>query len=166
VLGHGPDIAGYVLAVGTILMALIAPAAGALSDRTRPALIASSGIAVVLAAAVMGAFLGARSSLVAVGLVLAVQGVGFAFFSSPNMAMVMNAVPRERSGIAAALSATARSAGMVSGMLIVGALVSVNLGHEPVGADPARYISTMHVAFWVLAAVTGIALAISAKRVR
>lgn len=166
VLGYGPDVAGYVLAVGTILMALIAPAAGALSDRTRPALIASGGVAVVLAAAVMAAFLGARSSLVAVGLVLAVQGVGFAFFSSPNMAMVMNAVPRERSGIAAALSATARSAGMVSGMLIVGALVSVNLGHEPVGADPARYIATMQVAFWVLAALTAVALAISARRVR
>jgi len=166
VLGYGADVAGYVLAVGTILMALIAPASGALADRTRPALIASTGVAVVLAAAVMAAFLGAESSLVAVGAVLAVQGVGFAFFSSPNMAMVMNAVPRERSGIAAALSASARSLGMVSGMLIVGALISVNLGHQPVGADPARYIATMHLAFWVLAAVTAAALAISFVRVR
>jgi MFS family permease len=165
-LGYGADVAGYVLAVGTLLMALIAPASGALADRTRPALIASTGVAVVLAAAVMAAFLGASSSLVAVGAVLAVQGVGFAFFSSPNMAMVMNAVPRERSGIAAALSASARSLGMVSGMLIVGALISVKLGHEPVGADPARYIATMHLAFWVLAAVTAAALAISAARVR
>src|SRR5438270_8673538 len=161
VLGHGADVAGTVLAVGTILMALIAPASGALADRTRPSLIASTGVDVVLAAAVMAAFLGASSSLIAVGVVLAVQGVGFAFFSSPNMAMVMNAVPRERSGIAAALSASARSLGMVSGMLIVGALISVNLGHESVGADPARYIATMHLAFWVLAAVTAVALVIS-----
>ena len=132
-------------------MALIAPASGVLADRTRPSLIASLGVAVVLAAAVMAAFLNAQSGLIAVGLVLAVQGVGFAFFSSPNMAMVMNAVPRERSGIAAALSATARSLGMVSGMLIVGALVSVKLGHQPVGADPARYIATMQLSpsgFW------------------
>ena len=166
VLGYGADIAGEVLAVGTLLMAIIAPAAGALADRTRPSLIASCGVAVALAAAVLATFLHAGSSIVMVALVLAIQGVGFAFFSSPNMAMVMNAVPRERSGIAAALSASARSLGMVSGMLIVGALVSVNLGHEPVGADPARYISTMHVAFWVLAAVTAVALAISVSRVR
>jgi hypothetical protein len=53
---------------------------------------------------------------------------------------------------------------MVSGMLIVGALVSVNLGHEPVGADPARYIATMRSAFWVLAAVTALALAVSVSR--
>src|ERR1051325_6381494 len=58
------------------------------------------------------------------------------------------------------------SLGMVSGMLIVGALISVNLGHEPVGADPARYIATMHLAFWVLAAVTDAARALSAARVR
>src|SRR2546429_9986094 len=37
-----------------------------------------------------------RSHLLHVGLVLAVQGLGFAFFSSPNMTMVMNAVPPDR----------------------------------------------------------------------
>src|SRR5437763_8858741 len=166
VLGYGADIAGEVLAVGTLLMAIIAPAAGALADRTRPGIIASCGVAVALAAAVLATFLHAGSSIVMVALVLAIQGVGFAFFSSPNMAMVMNAVPRERSSLAAALSATARSLGMVSGMLIVGALVSVNLGHEPVGADPGRYIATMHLGFWVLAAVTAVALAISVSRIR
>jgi MFS family permease len=166
VLGHSPDVAGEVLAVGTLLMAGIAPAAGALSDRLRPALIASFGVAVALLAVLAATFLGAGTPLLAVAAVLAVQGVGFAFFSSPNMAMVMNAVPRERTGIAAALSATARSLGMVSGMLIVGALISLEIGHAPVGADPARYIATMHIAFWMLAALTALALALSLLRSR
>ena len=163
VLGRAANTAGQVLAVGTLLMAAIAPRAGALSDRVRPALIAASGAAVVLAAALLATALGARAHLAFVGLVLAVQGVGFAFFSSPNMTMVMNAVPPERTGIAAALSATARSLGMVSGMLVVGALVSLNLGHDPVGADPARFVATMHTSFWILAAVTAAALAVSAR---
>jgi hypothetical protein len=47
----------------------------------------------------------------------------------------------------------------------VGALVSVNLGHDPVGADPARFISTMQAAFWVLAFVTALALALSTWRI-
>ena len=166
VLGRTPETAGGVLAIGTLLMAAIAPLAGILADRARPALIAASGVGVVLVAALGATTLGAGAPLLAVGLVLAVQGVGFAFFSSPNMAMVMNAVPPERTGIAAALSATARSLGMVSGMLIVGALVSINLGHEPIGADPARFIATMHTSFWILAAVTAAALAISLLRIR
>jgi MFS family permease len=93
-----------------------------------------------------------------------VQGVGFAFFSSPNMTMVMNAVPPDRTGIASALTATARSLGMVSGMLIVAALVSLNLGHAPVDADPARFVATMHMSFWILAALTALALAVSLRR--
>jgi MFS family permease len=161
VLARSANTAGQVLAVGTLLMAAIAPFAGILADRTRPAVIASGGVAVVLIAALMATGLGAGSHLVHVGLVLAVQGVGFAFFSSPNTTMVMNAVPPNRTGIAAALSATARSLGMVSGMLIVGALVSLNLGHDPVGADPARFVATMHTSFWILAAVTLAALAAS-----
>jgi MFS family permease len=164
VLGYSSHVAGEVLALGTLLMAAIAPATGALADRTRPALIASAGVGIVLAAATLATFLREGSSIVVVGLVLAIQGVGFAFFSSPNIAMVMNAVPRERSSLAAALSATARSLGMVIGMLAVGALVSVNIGHQPVGADPARYIATMHTAFWVLAALTATALAVSLFR--
>ena len=164
VLGHSPNTAGQVIAVGTLLMAAIAPLAGVLTDRMRPAAIASAGVAIALAAALGATQLGAGSPLLFVALVLAVQGVGFAFFSSPNMTMVMNAVPPERTGIASALSATARSLGMVSGMLIVAALVSLNLGHDPVGAAPERFVATMHTSFWILAAVTALALVISLIR--
>jgi MFS family permease len=163
-LGHAANTAGQVIALGSLLMALIAPFAGALADRFRPARIAALGIAVALVSALMGARLGAQSGLVAVGLVLAVQGVGFAFFSSPNMAQIMNAVPPERTGIASALGATARGLGMVSGMLIVAALVSLNLGHEPVGADPARFVATMQVSFWILVATTAAALATALRK--
>ncbi|MFL6567036.1 MAG: MFS transporter [Burkholderiales bacterium] len=164
VLGHSPNTAGQVIAVGTLLMAAIAPLAGILTDRTRPAAIASLGVAIALAAALAATELGAGSPRVFVALVLAVQGVGFAFFSSPNMTMVMNAVPPERTGIAAALSATARSLGMVSGMLIVAALVSLKLGHAPVDADPAGFVATMQLSFWILAALTALALAVSLRR--
>src|SRR5712691_3736991 len=166
VLGHSANTAGQVLAIGTLLMAAVAPVAGILSDRYRAALIASCGVALVLIAALAALGLGGGSHLLHVGLVLAVQGLGFAFFSSPNMTMVMNAVPPNRTSLASALSATARSLGMVSGMLIVGALISVNLGHDPVGADPARYVATMHTSFWILSAITAVALAISLRQRR
>lgn len=164
VLGHAANTAGQVIAFGSLLMALIAPAAGALADRYRPTLIASCGIAVALASALIGTRLGAGSQLLAVGLVMAVQGVGFALFSTPNMKMIMNVVPPERTGIASALAASARSLGMVSGMLIVAALVSVNLGHDPVGADPGRFVATMHASFWILVGTTAAALAISLRK--
>ena len=164
VMGHTAAVAGQVLAVGTVLMALIAPVAGRLADRVRPSVIASCGVALALAACVAAAFLDRDSSLAVIAGVLAVQGLGFALFSSPNMTMVMNAVPPERTGIAGALSASARSLGMVTGMLMVGALVSLHLGHNAIGADPAAFVETMRMSFWVLAALTAAALVISIKR--
>ncbi|MNC90721.1 hypothetical protein D3C83_68520 [compost metagenome] len=53
---------------------------------------------------------------------------------------------------------------MVSGMLIVAALVSVNLGHAPVGADPAAFVATMQLSFWILVATTAAALVIGLRR--
>ena len=166
VLGAGANTAGTVIALGTLLMAMIAPFAGRLADRFVPAVLASIGVGIALVAALMATRLDSASSLLFVGIVLSVQGVGFAFFSSPNIAMVMNSVPPNRSGIAGALSATARSLGMVTGMLIVAAIISVMIGHEPVGSNPARFIATMQIAFWILAGVSALALVLSVLRTR
>jgi hypothetical protein len=55
---------------------------------------------------------------------------------------------------------------MVTGMLIVAALVSLNLGHAPVDADPARFVATMQLSFWILAALTAVALVVSLMQAR
>src|SRR6266478_6588558 len=67
VLGHSANTAGQVLAIGTLLMAAIAPVAGILSDRYRAALIASCGVALVLIAALAALGLGGGSHLLQVG---------------------------------------------------------------------------------------------------
>src|SRR5262249_36494051 len=76
-LGHSANMAGQVLALGTVLMTVTAPVAGRLADRYRPHLIASFGVAWVLISALMVTTLHGRSSLMFVALVLAAQGVGF-----------------------------------------------------------------------------------------
>jgi MFS family permease len=164
VLGASANASGTVIALGSLLMAMIAPFTGRLADRVRPAVLVSIGIAIVLVSAVMAALVDARSSLYFIGAVLAVHGVGFAFFSSPNMTIVMNSVPPNRTGIAGALTAAARALGMVSGMLIVAAVISLEIGHAPVGADPSKLVKTMQISFWVIAAVTAVALALSMRR--
>jgi MFS family permease len=160
-LGQPAKISGQVLAVGTILMAAVAPVAGILADRYRPIVIARIGVAVVMAGAIMATALDERSSLVHVALMLAVQGLGFALFSSPNMALVMNSVPANRASIASALAAKSRSLGMLTGMFIVAALISLNLGDDPVDRDPLRFVDTMTTAFVILAILALAALAIS-----
>jgi MFS family permease len=159
-LGHSAKLSGQILAVGTVLMAAVAPLAGVLADRYRPGIIATNGVAVVIVAALMATWLDAESSLLHVALMLAVQGVGFALFSSPNMAIVMNSVPADRASIASALTAKSRSLGMLAGMAIAAALISLQLGNDPVDRDPQRFAEIMTDAFWILAGLTTAALAI------
>ncbi len=161
-LGHSARTAGQVLAIGSVLMAVMSPVAGLLADRWPPRLISSFGVGAVLTSVLMATALSERSSLIAVTLVLAVQGLGFAFFSSPNMTTIMNSVPASATSTASALAAKSRSLGMVCGMLVTAVLISINLGNDPVEHHPIRFIGIMVTAFVALAATSAAALAVSA----
>jgi cation transporter-like permease len=73
----------------------------------------------------------------------------------------MNSVPAERRSIASALTAVARTLGMMLGMLMTAAVVSLYIGDAPVGSDPQLFLRTMKTSFVVLAAVSLVALALS-----
>jgi MFS family permease len=161
VLDETARTAGQVIALGSLLMAAIAPLAGALADRYRAQVLASFGVALAFFSALLALVLDARTTWIHVALLLSVQGVGFAFFSTPNVTIIMNSVPAERRSIASALTAVARTLGMMLGMLMTAAVVSIYIGDAPVGSDPALFLRTMRTSFLVLAAVSLLALAIS-----
>lgn len=50
-LGESATSAGHVIAVGSLLMALIAPIAGALSDRLHPSRVEAWGVAIAFGSA-------------------------------------------------------------------------------------------------------------------
>jgi MFS family permease len=164
VLGAPAKTSGQILAIGSLLMALIAPFAGALSDRARPSRVASIGVAIAFASALLAIALDQRSGLMYVALMLAIQGVGFALFSSPNINIIMNSVPAERRTIASALAAQARTLGMMAGMLITAAVISFYIGEAPLERDPFAFLRTMTTSFILLAAVSFVALAVSVRR--
>ncbi len=167
VLHETPQVAGRVIAVGSVLMALVAPFSGALADRVRPELLATAGVLAILGSSLLGTTLHDGSSLYFVAGLLALQGFGFALFSSPNMTIIMGSVARTEVSMASALGAKARSLGMLSGMLLTATLISLTLGDRTVAEAPSRMIAVVHTAFVALAVATAIALLVSlATRVR
>jgi MFS family permease len=88
------------------------------------------------------------------------HGMFWAFFSSPNMTIIMNSVPASASSIASALGASARALGMLSGMLIAALLLSLNLGHEPVAQHPIEFVGIMETTFAVLTVLTAVVLVV------
>ena len=87
-------------------------------------------------------------------------GAGFGIFASPNNRLMMNAVPREKSGSAGGILATARTLGQTLGA----ALVAVVFGLFNFSAGGANANTAAHAAVWVAAAFCGAALIIGSFR--
>ncbi len=127
-LGMSPSKAGLILTAMPIIMAIMAPISGGLSDRFGTHMLALVGM-VVLA---FGLFLLSRltpdSSALDIVVRLAVTGLGIGVFISPNTSALMGAAPRERQGIASGVLATSRNMGMVLGVGYAGAIFTTKLG--------------------------------------
>ncbi len=160
-LGHPAKTSGLMLSISAVLMAALAPLAGALADRLRPGLIAGLGVALVLLASLLATGLGPSSSLVEVGAVLVAQGVGFALFSSPNMTIIMNSAAKSEVGMASALGAKSRSLGMVCGMLITALLIAVQIGDDAVEDHPLEFVEVLVDGFSILAISNAFALLVA-----
>jgi len=138
--GLSPSQAGLILTAQPIVMAIVAPLSGTLSDRIGTRLPAVLGMAILAVGLFALARLGPTTPLPLVALVLGIAGLGTGTFISPNNSALMGSAPHQRQGIAAGILATARSAGMVLGIGLAGAIFTTILAASP--AESSLYAAT------------------------
>ena len=97
-------------------------------------------------------FLAAETSLYYIVLCLALLGVGFAFFSSPNVNAVMSSVESKFYGIASATQATMRLVGQMLSMGIAMLVFAWIIGNRSITAENgALLIGSAKLIFGILA---------------
>lgn len=119
ILGFSPQNAGTILIAQPIMMAVFSPVAGRLSDRIQPRYLASLGMTMCTLGLASLAFLSDSSPVWLVISILIWVGLGFAFFSSPNMNTIMSSVNKNQYGLASGTAATMRVVGQIASMTIV-----------------------------------------------
>ena len=92
--GMPPQAAGTVLMAQPIMMALLSPVAGRLSDKIEPRLLATAGMLTTVIGVALLTTLDSERSVPLIVANLILLGIGFALFSSPNMSAIMGAVAR------------------------------------------------------------------------
>lgn len=122
--GLGTARAGLVLTAQPIVMAIVAPISGALSDRIGSRGLATTGMLLLAAGLVALGLLVTNGSLTQIAAALALFGLGIGIFVSPNNSALMGAAPRNRQGIASGVLATSRNVGMVLGVGFAGAILT------------------------------------------
>lgn len=133
--GLDPRMAGTVLIAQPIMMALVSPLAGRLSDRVEPRIISSIGMAITGFGIFFFTFLGPDTAVSTIVVNLIFLGFGFALFSSPNMNAIMGSVERRYLGIAAGSAGTMRVLGQMFSMGVATLILSIFLGGQQISAE-------------------------------
>ncbi|MFP4042029.1 MAG: MFS transporter [Bacteroidales bacterium] len=116
--GFSPRYAGMILVAQPAVMAFVSPIAGRLSDRIQPRYLTTAGMSMCTLGLASFAFLTASTPVWGIVLLLIWVGLGFAFFSSPNMSTIMGSVDKTQFGLAAGSAATMRVLGQITSMTI------------------------------------------------
>src|SRR5690606_24398193 len=121
VKGLSPRDAGMILMIQPIMQAVFSPLCGRLADRFSAAGVATIGMGLCrCAAGLTGATsITATTSMTLIMVMLAVLGLGFALFSSPNVSVIMGSVAPRYLGVASGLNSTMRTLGMMTSMTVI-----------------------------------------------
>ncbi len=160
VSGFSPLAAGVSILPITVLMLVLSPSSGALSQRIGPRLQMSLGPAVCAVGLLLMLRVGADASYITDVLPgVAVFGLGLSVMVAPLTATALAAAPAENAGLASGVNnAVARAAGLLA-IAVLPAVAGIS------GADntqPAAFDAGFHRAMWISAMILLVGAAIAA----
>lgn len=155
-LGKNGLQAGLLLLPISALNVVLAPLAGALSDRIPARYVSTAGAVCFFIGSVLLAIQPDFPPLWALYASLLVAGAGTAVFSQPNNSTIMGTAPPNRRGIAAGILATARTTGQLLGISIAGAIYFLRA--QQLGALAHTYAPAKAVFFAVAIIMVAVSL--------
>ncbi|MFJ6630120.1 MFS transporter [Streptomyces sp. NPDC091376] len=124
VLGHSPLEAGLLVLPLAVAQSLFAPRARLIVARFGARATCTAGMVMIATGLASFAFFDASTPLWALEIAFFVQGAGMGHVMSPVTVTVMQALPREKAGVASAINNTFRQIGGALGVAVLGSLLS------------------------------------------
>jgi predicted MFS family arabinose efflux permease len=167
VLGYSPTQAGAAFLPMTILIVLIAPIAGKLSDRVGSRWLMGTGMILVSASLLIFSRLGLDSSFWRIFPGLIVGGLGMALTMTPTTAAAMGSVAVDKAGVGSAVLNSMRQIGGSLGIALMGAIV-VSYVSVPAKSPQAlpQFVDGLQHALLVAAAIAFVSAVVAVTLVR
>jgi EmrB/QacA subfamily drug resistance transporter len=168
--------AGVALIPFAVAFVSLGPLSGYLSDKYGPRWFTSVGLSISTAGLIGLALIPANVSYTVLALLMILVGAGGGMFVAPNISSIMSSAPVTRRGVASGMSATLVTTGALLSLSISFAVLATSIPINvlqavfaglalPSGAPSVDlFIGPMHTIFWIMAAMSLVAVVPSALR--
>jgi EmrB/QacA subfamily drug resistance transporter len=165
VLGYSPTKAGAIFLPMTILIILVAPIAGKLSDRVGSRWLMGAGMSILGVSLLLYQRIGLHTGFWSLLPQLLLGGVGMALTMSPMTSAAMGSVPVDKAGVGSGVLNSFRQVGGSLGIALMGAiLLTYQHPTKSKAVAAQQYVNGLHAALLVSAfiafAAAGVAIAL------
>ena len=168
ILGYSPVQAGAIFLPMTIMIILVAPVAGKLSDRLGSRWLMTAGMTLTGVSLLLFSRLGLGSGFWDLLPGLAVGGLGMATTMTPMTAAALGAVPVEKAGVGSGVLNTFRQVGGALGIAVMGAILTARQTDALAGGKsrPEAFVDGFSTTLEVASAIAFSAALVAALLVR
>ena len=153
ILGYSPLEAGVRFLPSTLMIVIIAPLAGRLTDRIGARAPIVAGLLIVTASLYLQSLVGVDTGYGQLLLPFVLMGIGMALVMSPMSTAAMNAVDVAKSGLASGVLSMSRMVGGTFGVAVLGAIFQAETG-SAIGGSPGAFVDALGISLTIGAAVT------------
>ena len=170
VLKLSPSFIGIIFLGPSLLSMVLSPVSGALTDRIGARFLLILGVLILMAAFLIGANLRADSHWLLPSVLLALTGIGSAFFNTPSQAVMVSSLPKEHWGIAIGIINGIFGLGHMLGISLSGIFLTLAFrfysgdpGTTPDPGDTKAFVGSMNVTYLFALGISLVPLLTSLK---
>lgn len=146
VMNYSPQHTGLILMVYPLLLTVVAPVSGTLSDKIGSEILTFIGLLLISFGLLLMSTLNIDSNLIIMIIFIAIMSIGMGLFQSPNNSLIMSTVSKDKLGIAGSINALLRNLGMVCGIALATTLLYTMMSFK-IGARVIDYVPGNSEAF-------------------
>jgi EmrB/QacA subfamily drug resistance transporter len=153
ILAYSPLEAGIRFLPSTLMIVIIAPLSGRLTDLIGPRPPIVAGLAIVTVSLYLQSLVGVDTGYGQLLVPFVLMGIGMALVMSPMSTAAMNAVDVSKSGLASGILSMWRMIGGTFGVAVLGAIFQAETG-SAIGGSPTAFVDALGTSLTIAAAVT------------
>ena len=166
ILGFSAVQAGAAFLPMTVLIILVAPIAGKLSDRIGSRWLMTGGMTLLGIQLLYYSTLGVNANFWDLLPALLIGGVGMSLTMTPSAAAIIGSVPTDKAGVGSAVMNSMRQVGGSIGVALIGAIIAAKVGDQ---RSPGAFVDGFSTALVVasgFAFVGAVVAAVTVRKVR